>query len=130
VKNNTMTRKKLTAHLGETLRAARARAQWTQADVAERVGVATEVYGRMERGNLTPSVPLLRALCEVLRMDADEALALESRGMAAWLNEQPAPMAEESPRMRRLMRTLRQMDDKQLAALSVVARTLASSADE
>ncbi|OJH37506.1 transcriptional regulator [Cystobacter ferrugineus] len=124
-----MTRKKLTVHLGEALRAARARAQWTQADVAERVGVATEVYGRMERGNLTPSVPILRALCGVLRMDADEALALESRGTAAWLKEQPAP-EEESPQIRRLMRALRLMDDKQLAALSVVARTLASSADE
>jgi transcriptional regulator with XRE-family HTH domain len=129
VKNDPMTRKKLTVHLGETLRAARARVQWTQAEVAERVGVATEVYGRMERGNLTPSVPLLRALCGVLRMDADEALALESQGTAAWLKEQPTPVVEESPQMRRLMRALRQMDDKQLAALSVVARTLASSAD-
>ncbi|WNG14393.1 helix-turn-helix transcriptional regulator [Cystobacter fuscus] len=125
-----MTKKKLTVHLGETLRAARARAQWTQADVAERVGVATEVYGRMERGNLTPSVPILRALCGVLRMDADEALALESRRSTAWLKEQSAPSGEESPRMRRLMRTLRQMDNKQLVALSVVAHTLASSADE
>ncbi|EPX60459.1 putative transcriptional regulator [Cystobacter fuscus DSM 2262] len=130
VKNESMTKKKLTVHLGETLRAARARAQWTQADVAERVGVATEVYGRMERGNLTPSVPILRALCGVLKMDADEALALEFREKAAWLKERPAPSVEESPGMRRLMRTLRQMDDKQLAALSMVARTLASSADD
>jgi DNA-binding XRE family transcriptional regulator len=130
VKNVSMTKKKLTVHLGETLRAARTRAQWTQADVAERVGVATKVYGRMERGNLTPSVPLLRALCGVLRMDADEALALESRGTAVWLKEQPALSVEESPGMLRLMRTLRQMDDKQLAALSMVARSLASSVDE
>ena len=115
--------------MGEALRVARAQAVWTQADVAERVGVATEVYGRMERGQLTPSVPNLRKLCAVLRMDAGEALDLGATGTAAWLKES-AHEAAESPRMRRLMRTLRQMDDKKLAALSVVARTLASAGDE
>jgi transcriptional regulator with XRE-family HTH domain len=128
-KHGAQTKKQLTVHLGETLRAARARAAWTQADVAERVGVATEVYGRMERGHLTPSVPNLRKLCAVLRMDAGAALGLESTGTAVWLKE-PVPVAEESPRMRRLMRTLRQMDDQKLAAVSVVARTLASAGDE
>ena len=77
------TKKTLTVHLGETLRAARAQTVWTQADVAERVGVATEVYGRMERGQLTPSVPNLRKLCALLRMDAGEALDLGSTGTAA-----------------------------------------------
>ncbi len=128
-KHGARTKKTLTVHLGETLRAARAQTVWTQADVAERVGVATEVYGRMERGQLTPSVPNLRKLCAVLRMDAGEALDLGSTGTAAWLKESAAEAAE-SPRMRRLMRTLRQMDDKKLAALSVMARTLASAGDE
>ena len=91
--------------------------------------MATEVYGRMERGHLTPSVPNLRKLCAVLRMDASAALGLESPGTGAWLKE-PVPVAEESPRMRRLLRTLRQMNDKKLAAMSVVARTLASAKDE
>ncbi len=50
-----LTKKKLTVHLGTALREARLKAQLTQADVADRVDVATEVYGRMERGNLTPS---------------------------------------------------------------------------
>ena len=123
-----LTKKQLTVHLGEALRAARLKVEWTQADVAERVGVATEVYGRMERGNLTPSVPNLRTLCLVLRMDADDALALESRAQAIWLTE-AGPVEQESPRMRRLMRTLRHLDDKQLAAVTVVARTLSSPPD-
>lgn len=125
-KRGAQAKQKLTRHLGKTLRAARARTEWTQADVAERVGVVTEVYGRMERGHLTPSVPNLRKLCEVLQLDAGEALGLDSTKPAAWLKE-PAPMDEESPRMRRLMRTLRQLDDKKLAAMSLVARTLASA---
>jgi transcriptional regulator with XRE-family HTH domain len=78
-KNAAPTKKTLTVHLGEALRAARERTGWTQADVAERVGVATEVYGRMERGHMMPSVSSLRTLCVVLRLDADVALGLESR---------------------------------------------------
>jgi transcriptional regulator with XRE-family HTH domain len=126
VKDAALTKKKLTVHLGETLRAARTRVEWTQADVAERVGVATEVYGRMERGNLTPSVPNLRALCLVLRLDARVALGLESPDAATWL-EVLGPVREEPPRMRRMLRTLRHLDDRQFAALSLLARMLAAA---
>ncbi len=121
-KNTPETKKKLTEHLGGALRTARLEAELTQADVAERVGVATEVYGRMERGLLTPSVPSLRKLCLVLRLDANAVLGLGTRG-AAWLKE-PASTSEESPRLRRLLRTLRELGDEQLAALGVMARTL------
>ncbi|MGZ3459461.1 MAG: helix-turn-helix transcriptional regulator [Archangium sp.] len=119
-----LTKKKLTVHLGTTLREARLKAELTQADVADRVGVATEVYGRMERGNLTPSVLSLRKLCVVLRLDASVALGLEAGEAAAWLKES-VPTPEESPRLRRLLRTLRQLDSRQLTALGYVARTLA-----
>jgi len=122
-KNTPVTKKKLTEHMGGALRTARLEAELTQADVAERVGVATEVYGRMERGLLTPSVPSLRKLCLTLRLDANAALGLGSRGPAAWLKE-PASPSQEPPRLRRLLRTLRQLGDEQLAALGVMARTL------
>ena len=122
-KNTHLTKKKMTVHLGEVLREARRKAELTQADVAERVGVATEVYGRIERGNLTPSVPNLRKLCMVLRVDASAALGLEVGEAAAWLKESPLP-PEESPRLRRLLRTLRQLDDKQLTAVGYMARRL------
>src|SRR5687767_10053305 len=112
-KSDHLTKKKMTVLLGEVLREARLKAELTQADVAERVGVATEVYGRIERGNLTPSVPNLRKLCMVLRVDASAALGLDMREAAAWLKESAAPL-EGSPRLRRLLRTLRQLDDKQL----------------
>ena len=57
------TQVKLARHLGKTARAARLLAKLTQADVAERVGIATEVYGRLERGAMLPSAPTLRKLC-------------------------------------------------------------------
>ncbi len=124
MKNSThLTKKKLTVHLGEMLKEARLKAELTQADVAERVGVVTEVYGRMERGNLTPSVLTLRKLCMVLWVDASAALGLQAGEAAAWLKESEPPR-EESPRMRRLLRTLRQLDDKQLTAVGYMARSL------
>jgi transcriptional regulator with XRE-family HTH domain len=122
-KSDHLTKKKMTVLLGEVLREARLKAELTQADVAERVGVATEVYGRIERGNLTPSVPNLRKLCMVLRVDASAALGLDVGEAGAWLKES-APPPEESPRLRRLLRTLRQLDDKQLTAVSYMARSL------
>ncbi len=124
-KSTHLTKKKMTVLLGEVLREARLKAELTQADVAERVGVATEVYGRIERGNLTPSVPNLRKLCMVLRVDASAALGLEVGEAGAWLKESAAPR-EESPRLRRLLRTLRQLDDKQLIAVGYMARSLVS----
>ena len=124
-KNTHLTKKKMTVHLGEVLREARLKAELTQADVAERVGVATEVYGRIERGNLTPSVPSLRRLCVALRVDANAVLNLNNHEAATWL-QAPAPTPEESPQMRRLLRTLRQLDDKQLSAVGYMARSLVS----
>ncbi|MFY0568940.1 helix-turn-helix transcriptional regulator [Archangium lansingense] len=122
-KDTHLTKKMMTVHLGEVLRKARLKAELTQADVADRVGVATEVYGRMERGNLTPSVLTLRTLCVVLRLNASAALGLEDGEAATWLQESE-PTPEESPQMRRLLRTLRQLDDKQLTAVGYVARSL------
>ena len=113
--------------LGKNAQAARVRQELTQADVAERVGVVTEVYGRMEQGNLTPSVLTLRKLCMVLRVDASAALGLQAGEAAAWLKESE-PTPEESPQMRRLLRTLRQLDDKQLTAVGYMARSLVSPA--
>jgi transcriptional regulator with XRE-family HTH domain len=124
-KDTHLTKKKLTVHLGAVLREARLKIQWTQADVADRVGVATEVYGRIERGNLMPSVPNLRKLCMALRVDASAALGLDAGEATTWSQESEPPPPEESPQMRRLLRTLRQLDGKQLTAVGYVARTLA-----
>ncbi|MGZ3460668.1 MAG: helix-turn-helix domain-containing protein, partial [Archangium sp.] len=52
----------LQRNLGEVARAARERLGLTQAQVAQRVGLAHGVYGRIERGDMMPSVPSLRRL--------------------------------------------------------------------
>jgi transcriptional regulator with XRE-family HTH domain len=118
------TREKLADHLGKSLRAARDQAKLTQVDVAERIGIASEVYGRMERGRVLPSVPTLRKLCRVLRVDANALLALATREPLEWLEEEGGPPPEDSPRVRRLLRSLRQMNEVQLAALQSMAQSM------
>jgi transcriptional regulator with XRE-family HTH domain len=114
---------KLSKALGDAAREARQKAGLTQADVAERIGVATEVYGRLERGLLMPSVPTLRRICLALHLSADALLALSSPQPPVW-EEPPPPAEQEQPAMRRLLRNVRKLSTTQLRALSVVASTL------
>ncbi len=116
-------RNRLTAHMASVVREARKRATLTQADVAERVGVVTEVFGRLERGQLLPSVPTLRKLCRVLRVDANVLLGLDTTQAPLWL-EEPEPEPDELPELRRLVRTLRQMDAAQLSVVRSTANAL------
>ena len=108
--------------VGAAARAARVRLGLTQADVAERVGIAMEVYSRMERGKVLPSVTTLRRLCQVLRIGADTLLGLEVEPPDAPLEEGAATSApgEDPPRLRRLVRALRTLDPVQLKAVAQV----------
>ncbi len=60
----------------------------------------------------------------VLRVDVSTALGLEAGEAVTWPQESE-PTPEESPQLRRLLRTLRQLDHKQLTAVGYMARTLA-----
>jgi DNA-binding XRE family transcriptional regulator len=59
----TMTEQPSTTDLASTiaknLRIARSRLGLTQEQIAERSGIATEFYGRLERGKSLPSIPTL-----------------------------------------------------------------------
>ncbi len=116
-------RLKLSKALGDAAREARQKAGLTQADVAERIGVATEVYGRLERGLLMPSVPTLRRICLALHLSADALLALSSAQPPVW-EAPPPPVEQEQPAMRRLLRTMRRLNPTQIRVLSLMATTL------
>jgi transcriptional regulator with XRE-family HTH domain len=93
----------------------------TQADVADRVGLASEVYGRLERGTMTPSVGTLRRLCVVLGISSDVALGLEdSRQPTATLD----PVTPENTRLRRLTRRALRLTPSSVRVLSLVAAHL------
>ena len=124
--SNTFPPKRLATNIGEACRAARAKAGLTQEDVADRVGIATEVYGRLERGNMTPSVPTLRRICVVLNLSADAALAIDKEAKLS-----PRPPATESggdegasPEHRRLIRRTKRLPRRQLRVLGIIASML------
>lgn len=60
--------------LGQRAREARTRLGLNQADVAERIGISNEVYGRLERGLTTPRLSTLLRLCDVLRVQPNDLL--------------------------------------------------------
>lgn len=113
--------------LGAAARSARVRLGLTQADVAERIGMASEVYGRLERGHMLPSVQNLRRLCTVLNVPPHELLGLGDAFTA------PPPVKdtkvkakgdEDAPEMRRLMRNLRKLSPVQLKLMNLVAAAM------
>lgn len=117
------TQAKLALHLGAMAREARKSAGLTQEEAAELVGVATEVYGRLERGNMLPSLPTLMRLCRALAVDANRLLGFSSSTPPAWLTLE-IPGEDESPAVRRLLRSVRRLKPRQLTALSNVASAL------
>lgn len=60
--------------IGTAAREARTALRMTQAEVATAVGLAPEVYGRIERGLLMPSVTTLLSIASVLRVSPDVLL--------------------------------------------------------
>lgn len=117
------TQAKLALHIGTVAREARQKAGLTQEEAAERVGIATEVYGRLERGNMLPSLPTLLRLCRALALDANPLLGFSSSQPPAWLTLD-APAEDEPPAMRRLVRTVRRLKPRQVTALSHVASAM------
>jgi transcriptional regulator with XRE-family HTH domain len=112
--------KTLASRLGGAARLARQRLNLTQADVAERIGIASEVYGRLERGHMLPSIQTFRRLCVVLSISADEALGLKPSQDVKWVAEPPSDYGEPAE-LRRLMRRARQLDRSSIRLLSVLA---------
>jgi transcriptional regulator with XRE-family HTH domain len=107
--------------LGGAAFAARTRAGLTQAEVARGVGVQLEVYGRIERGEVFPSVPTLRRLCVTLGIGSDELLGLEGA---------LGPRGRAGEALRRLTSAARGLSVAQLRLLLRLAETLHPSARE
>lgn len=114
----------LAGTIGTAARAARVRANLTQEDVAERVGLATEVYGRLERGGMLPSVPTLKKLCETLRLPSDVLLGLTPAQENFWTKPPPTKRPEEPGEVRRLVRTVKKLEPAEFRLVSLMATGL------
>src|SRR4051812_40621674 len=60
--------------LGRNIRQARCRLGLTQEQMAERIDMAPEVYGRMERGHIVPRLERFVAICRVLGESPDRLI--------------------------------------------------------
>lgn len=61
--------------LGKRIRNQRQAMQWTQEDLAERVGVSTSFVGHIERGSRKASIETLVAFANALNVTTDYLLA-------------------------------------------------------
>lgn len=117
-------RDELAVVIGTRARAARSQLKLTQADVAERLGLSSEVYGRLERGLMRPSVETFRNLARVLELSADELLGLRERvGIVRRM-----PAGEERPEVRRLLRRVRTLAPTNLRLLAKLAGVIQRAA--
>lgn len=63
------------AHLGDRLRSLRQERGWTQADLAQRVGIGQQVLSGYETGRRTPSLETTLALARTLDVSVDDLVA-------------------------------------------------------
>jgi transcriptional regulator with XRE-family HTH domain len=93
---------RLAAGLGRRARLARRARRMTRAEVADRLGVTTEFYARIERGHALPSVTTLARLMDALDLELDAIIQRAAGG------ELPGPAAPSDPLpVRRVLRRLR-----------------------
>jgi transcriptional regulator with XRE-family HTH domain len=116
---------KLRHTLGRGLLRARSRKGYTQAEAASLVGLATAVYGRVERGGMLPSVPSLFRLCTVLGVSANVLLGLNAEEEVILPTpEGPTEESNDSPELRRLASTLRTLSPSAIRTMSALASAL------
>jgi transcriptional regulator with XRE-family HTH domain len=116
---------RLVPTMGRAMRAARMRAGLTQADVAASIGLSTEVYGRLERGKMSPSVPTLFRVCVALRSGADELMGFAPPGRLPQSAQAEALSAlGDTPDARRLLPLLGRLPARQLKLIVQLAMAL------
>lgn len=106
--------------IGERARAVRERLGLNQSDIAERVGISLEVYGRFERGVVTPRLSTLLRMCDVLGVEPNDLL----------LDARPAKLRNDglSAELRQLVAVLADADAATVKRVTEIARWLKPAA--
>ncbi|WP_309894432.1 helix-turn-helix transcriptional regulator [Archangium sp.] len=94
--------------IGEAARTAREGLGLTQAQVAQKAGMSAQVYGRIERGGMMPSVPSLRRMAGALGISPAVLLEMSPR-------EVPATDKDLSPETRKVVGLLRTWPEPKVA---------------
>jgi len=64
-------------HLVNRVKELRARYNWTQSELGERVGVTRQTIASIEKGDYVPSLLLGLQLCDVFRLRMEDVFELE-----------------------------------------------------
>jgi len=105
----------LRKNIGAGARKARDALGLTQAEVASQAGLSAQVYGRIERGHLTPSVGALVRIARALCTDPNSILGLNHGG----------PMdAAGSPEVQRAVHLMREWPESKVKAGCELLRVL------
>ncbi|TQF10445.1 helix-turn-helix transcriptional regulator [Myxococcus llanfairpwllgwyngyllgogerychwyrndrobwllllantysiliogogogochensis] len=110
----------LAAHLGAIVRLAREQMSLTQVQVADRVGLNSVVYSRIERGQMIPSVETMKKLCVELMVSPEDLMGL-TESSTSGARARP----EDDTTLRRLIFVARKLDPGKLDALLHVATEFA-----
>jgi transcriptional regulator with XRE-family HTH domain len=115
---------KLAQSIGRNARAARGALGLTQSEIAERAGLATEVYGRLERGTMLPSVPTLVKLAHVLQVKPGQLLDETDEAQRRSASKPQAK--SEIPELRRIIALLADADASTLRRVAIVVKAMLS----
>jgi transcriptional regulator with XRE-family HTH domain len=118
--SRSQTMQRFANELGAAAREARLRMGLTQAEVADQIGIAMEVYGRIERGVLLPSIQTFLGMCHVLEADPRVLLGLTATGSVLGPPQRP----EDPPHVRRLTLLARELREEEVTALQGVAKVM------
>jgi transcriptional regulator with XRE-family HTH domain len=106
------------AALSRELGIARRQSGMTQEYVAQAIGIATEVYGRMERGYCGVSIETLFKLSRLLGVTTDTLLG---QGLT---HPAPGMMSVPNAQHRVLIKTIRQLNERDTKVVHNVAKAL------
>ncbi|ACY15307.1 helix-turn-helix transcriptional regulator [Haliangium ochraceum] len=111
--------------LPPVLTEARMERGWTQADVAEQLGVSLAYYGRIERGDHVPSFLMTVKLARLFALSLDGLL--DPEGWRVPATQPHAVQLDEEPKaMRRLRRRVRNASPRALRIVEEVLDKLAA----
>ena len=108
---------------------ARMRLELTQEQVAKAVGFVPTVYGRIERGDMVPSTPKLKALCVLLGISADVLLGVNPSEDPP-TQQPPPPPPGDPPELRRLAMLVRELPPDRFRLFRVALRSIAHPDEE
>ena len=105
--------------LGQKLRELRDARDLRQGEVAEALGIATESYGRLERGRSFPSIPTLVRVARYYEISTDELLSCTRRN---------PPVDALSPEIARLVAIVGDVDRSTLRRITAAVKLMVAGA--